>query len=246
MLTKVYNDSDSESVVISRSLTLFHAGEVYDYLDDEGEVVIMQPIAKKFIILNTRSNLKTEISFAEIEKMLMVADDETEKHLRTLAQEPHDEKLYQRIRFYQEPRMNHSVDVQSKQLKLTSPYISYKVDFHNEHPEEYVRKYLDFADWVKKLNYVRHPIDTSYRARLELNKKMRLIKALPLKVEMTADSGRGEIKLRSEHQIYWKLNNNDREMINQWNSRAKSESVRTIPVEQYQQNLHASRLKRRS
>ncbi|MCA9041143.1 MAG: hypothetical protein KDA65_12395 [Planctomycetaceae bacterium] len=241
MLTKVYDDSHPEKPVISRSLTLFHAGEVYDYLDDAGEVIIMQPIRKKFVILNTRADTKTEITFAQIEKMLELADDETKKHLDNLASQPHDKELFQRIMFYQEPVFQRSVDVQEKQLKLTSSYLSYLVDFHNDRPEEYVRKYLDFADWVKKLNYVRHPIDTSYRARLELNNRMRSIKALPLTVRMTANTGIGEIKLRSEHQIQWKLNDMDRDRINLWNSQIKSDNTQMITIEQYQKNLHASR-----
>ena len=92
--------------------------------------------------------------------------------------------------------------------------MNYIVDYHNDRPEEYVRKYLDFADWVKKLNYVRHPIDTAYRARLELNNRMREINALPLTIRMTAHTALGEVQLRSDHQITWKPNDMHRQMIN--------------------------------
>ncbi|QDU82737.1 hypothetical protein Pla110_44990 [Polystyrenella longa] len=241
MYTKVYDDSLLDRPVVSRSLTMFHAGEVYDYLDGVGEVIIMQPIRKKFVILNLRSEIQTEISFAEIENMLQMADDETTNFLKKLANEPHDEQLYRRIRFYQEPHFSRSVDVQEKQLKLTSPYLTYSVNFHNDRPEEYVRKYLDFADWVKKLNYVRHPIDTSYRARVELNNRMRSIQALPLTIQLTANTGAGEVKLRSEHHIDWKLNQMHKEKINLWNQKIKSNETRSISIAQYQQNLHAQR-----
>ena len=42
--------------VLVRSLMLFHAGKVYDYIDSANEVTMFEPVHRRFTILNLREN----------------------------------------------------------------------------------------------------------------------------------------------------------------------------------------------
>ena len=73
---------------MARSLTLFHAGKVYDYMenigmDDIGEVVILDPIHNRFVILNS-NYLATRVEFGELRQYLNVGEHEAELYLQEL------------------------------------------------------------------------------------------------------------------------------------------------------------------
>ncbi|MGH7199902.1 MAG: hypothetical protein ACREJB_04815, partial [Planctomycetaceae bacterium] len=51
--TRVYDASTTgeEPAVVTRSLSLFHAGKVYDYIDTLGEVTVFEPAQDRVHIL---------------------------------------------------------------------------------------------------------------------------------------------------------------------------------------------------
>ena len=55
--------------VVARSLTIFHAGRVFDWLKTAGEVTIFEPAHQRFVIFNGRKLIKTTIDFKEIDRM---------------------------------------------------------------------------------------------------------------------------------------------------------------------------------
>src|SRR5688572_4319236 len=72
--------SSAKPEVIGRSLTLFHAGKVYDYMEDVGEVVILEPINNRFVILGS-NYLASRVDQAELQQFLKVARREAEAYL---------------------------------------------------------------------------------------------------------------------------------------------------------------------
>lgn len=59
--------------LLSKSMTLFHAGKVYDYLESAEETVIHEPAQSRFLV-NRRHNLATEITHDEIRRYLGLAN----------------------------------------------------------------------------------------------------------------------------------------------------------------------------
>ena len=52
--TTVSEIRDGEaSRTVGSSLTLFHGGKVYDYLEDAGELVVLEPQDNRFTLLNS-------------------------------------------------------------------------------------------------------------------------------------------------------------------------------------------------
>src|SRR5687767_2243382 len=69
--TKVYDAGAAQNVrpsVIGSSLSLFHAGKVYDHVENqhESEVIIFEPAHQRFTILSTSRSLATTVHFDEI------------------------------------------------------------------------------------------------------------------------------------------------------------------------------------
>jgi hypothetical protein len=58
-------DRSPQPRVLSRSLSLMHAGKVYDSIDALGEVTIFDPAERRFTILNTKHTLAASVSFDE-------------------------------------------------------------------------------------------------------------------------------------------------------------------------------------
>ena len=77
--TKVYDETAvaggnaPDTSVVARSLTLFHAGRVYDYMQSLGEVTIYEPMQDRFTILNTLRQLSTVVHTDEIKHLMQTA-----------------------------------------------------------------------------------------------------------------------------------------------------------------------------
>ena len=56
-------DGQVNETRLSSSVTLFHNGRVYDYVESADEVIIFEPTARRFTILNTARELVTTADF---------------------------------------------------------------------------------------------------------------------------------------------------------------------------------------
>ena len=52
--------------MVSSSLSLCHNGRIYDYVDAADEVVMFDPVERRFTILNNSRGLSTTLTFDEI------------------------------------------------------------------------------------------------------------------------------------------------------------------------------------
>lgn len=237
--TSVHDDSHPEKPVVSRSVTLFHAGMVYDYLENLREVVILQPTRRTIVLINLNTDVVTEVNYDEILRYQEMASRKMDEYLEEVVKGKHDEQEIQRLRFQQHPQFNHSVDVQDKKLKLDSPFMKYSVRFESDRPEEYARRYYDYADWIKRLNYVMNPSRAAPAARLKLNEKLRSINALPLEVSYDAEWKELPDHYRSVHIYRWKLDHSYRNMIHDWNAKISDPAMHHVGLQEYQKNFLA-------
>lgn len=252
--TQVYNEGsvatrpDQRPPVIARSLTLFHAGKVYDYIDSVGELTIFEPAHHRFTILNGTHEpvLATVVTFDEIRQILKVGHKETEDYVERLQQQgdPISRKVIEPLRFQLAPKFEEHYDSAKHRLQLTSSSFRYDVQCAEVESPETVETYLHYADWAAQLNYVLHPQALFPAPRLALNDTLRKHNVVPVAVELRADFER-RLHLRAEHQLHWDFNAKDRSDINHWESLLKGKKIRFVPLREYQQSLLAGQMTNR-
>lgn len=226
---------------ISHSLTLFHAGKVYDYMEETGEVVIFEPVHHRFVILS-KEFTATEVPFAELNHFLDAARTDSLNYLKMvqLKGNPNADRLNALVRFQLDPTFQEQEDSETQSLELKSDHITYSVKTARIESTQYVRQYLDYTDWAARLNFVLRPNSTYPEARLKLNDALRRLEVLPTQVDLQLQTAE-PVRYRAEHQFAWEFLSVDRSHISQWERSLRSDKVRWIPFQQYQQQAVAQR-----
>lgn len=245
--TKVYDAAAAQNLrptVIGGSLSLFHAGKVYDHVENqnESEVIIFEPALKQFTILSTSRSLATTVHFDEINHKLKVARNVTEQHLQTLVTQspPVARETMEKVQFPIDPNFQTTLDPQGNSLRCESEHLTYSVRLADVEEPKTSEVYLNYADWMARLNYVLHPHALFPEPRLALNGVLRTTGKMPVEVELISDIGM-PIHLRAEHQIHWKLDATDRSLIHEWESLLKSNQTRHVTFQEYQRSMLISR-----
>lgn len=234
----------SSPKVLSHSLTLFHAGKVYDYMEEAGEVVIYEPVHHRFVILG-KNFVAAEVPFTEVNHSLESTRTETTRMLDQLRQQADDKsmRVASLIQFQLEPAFKTSWDESHQRLTMAADPLQYSVRTAKIESPQFVRQYLDYADWTARLNFVLRPNAAFPAARLQLNESLRQEELLPTQVDLQLRQvQRAEpMRLRAEHQFSWEFQSVDRRHINHWERQLRSNEVRWITFYEYQQQLVAER-----
>lgn len=238
VLTVIYDASNSDDTPVASSLTLFHAGKAYDYIDAIGELIISEPVHNRFTLFNIRGGMATTAEFDQIMQMQSVARKAIEDHLQEIEQTQGSatDKLAQQLRFQLEPRFHETYDPGRKMLSLSSPFALYDVLCADDRQPEIVEAYLQYADWMCRLNYVLHPQSMPPEVRLRLNERLREHGLFPVQVRLQSAIAPAR-DLRAEHRIRWELVGNDRDLIHEWELRLGRESTRRVTLREYQQAI---------
>lgn len=226
---------EHEPVAVARTLSLFHAGKVYDSIPAIDEVIIFDPGNRRFTILNVERTLATIVDFEKLQDMLALAREATQQHIAEIesSASPDAKNKLEPLRFQLAPGFDEQYDPQRGRIILSSPRFRYVARCADDQPAETVTSYLRYADWMCRLNYVLHPNVLLPELRLELNDALRRRKLLPYEVELQADVGVA-IHLRAEHRIHWKLFKTDRSLIHHWESMIANDEVRFVTFREYQ------------
>ncbi|MDA0282764.1 MAG: hypothetical protein O3B13_09675 [Planctomycetota bacterium] len=224
--------------VVARSLTIFHAGRVFDWLETAGEVTIFEEAHERFVIFNGRKLIATKVDFKEIERRLASAHDETSNHaVRLLTRDDRDAKsIATSLKFQLNPNFKHSFQQSTLQLDLDSPQLEYHVSCGTTPISEAVDAYLNYADWTAKLNHVMHPRSLYPAPRLQLNESLRKHNVLPVKVQLRVEFDR-PIVLQADHRFAWQLEKIDRESIQFWEAKLHDESLQWLSFHDYQRAI---------
>lgn len=226
-----------DPVQLSYSLTLFHGGRVYDYMPDVGEVVIFEPIHNRFIILG-KNYAATEVSFAEINHFLESAQSEAVEYIEELSADPDPQAAAKAaaMRFQLSPEFQETFSEAVGELRLRGTELEYRVETQAVEASNVVNRYLEYADWAKRLNFVLHRNSSLPEARLKLNKSLRERKLLPKSVELTMHLN-PPVKFRADHRFAEQFQSADRRLISQWERTLHSDQIRWMTFREYQQNL---------
>lgn len=226
------------------SLTIFHAGKVYDYVESAEETVIYESVHSRFLVISKRHGMATEISQDEVRRYLELA----KSHARELIGEWQREGTARRaaiaaLEFQLLPEFEVEADDKAKSLSLISPQLRYDVKYAPAPSPEIVEAYLKSADWTAQLNAVLHPHALLPGPRMRLNEELRSRGVLPEQVDLQIYSD-PPIHLRATHQWQWKLNPFDRQFIDQRERELRRGELKPIPFVEFQrETLTAQRKK---
>lgn len=226
---------------LSSSVTLFHNGRVYDYVESADEVIIFEPTARRFTILNTARELVTTADFDEIRHLMESRRKESHRYLKELAQSGRQdsEKIASGLRFQLDPEFQSEFDSAAGQLKMTSASWKYFVHTHAWEDSDQVQEYLHYADWIAQLNYILHPASMFPEPRMELNRKLSDLGRMPTSVRLDLRP-QESLVLRATHKFIAQLTADDRHLIQVWDSLAQDDSLRRLSLRSYQEAVLVS------
>jgi len=225
---------------VGRSITLFHAGRIYDYMESIGEVVVVEPAENRLVILSVNgNNLATSLHFSELKRFLKVAAADMEKRLGDLRLEnAQNDGRPDALQFQLQPEFNESYDPATRTLSLSSSLLRYEVETASSERPSVVTEYLQYADWAARLNFVLHSGSLYPEPRLALNQSLRERQLLPTEVRLLLD-GAVPLQLKAEHKYEWSLGSIDRSMIRRCDQDRTAETTRWVNFRQFQRR-HAA------
>lgn len=232
------NASVDQAPVVVRSLMLFHAGKVYDYIEPAREVTVFEPAHKRFTVLNARRQLCTELTQDEIRQFLGLAEEEATKRMENLAEEttPSSRKALEVLRFQFQPDFAVNYDEAKFHLTMTGDNCQYIVDGVQPPSADVLDQYLHVADWLAQFNSVLHPQSMFPAPRMKLNQELRKRELLPLTVVLKTNTS-PPLHLQAQHKWAWTFEKKDRQMIDEWDKQLRDPNLRVMPFRQFQQEV---------
>lgn len=186
---RVYSGDGKEPV--SRSLTVFHQGFVYDFLQEPAESIVFDKAAARFTILDDTRRIRSELSTALLDSFTQKLRERSAKHRDPL------------MSFFANPVFEEFYDPTRGELKLQSPLVNYRVMITVADNPAMAAQYREFSDWSAELNAILNPGSRPPLARLKLNSAISLHECLPREVILTivspGDQNRAPGSVRSEH-----------------------------------------------
>ncbi len=242
VVTTIRDLSVGEDVRGISTLTLFRHRKVYDYIAEMGEVIIYEPGANRFTILNTRRGMATSLNFDEIKHLLKKRQPRVEQYVAGLRAnaDPVAADVEASLQFQLNPKFEESWDGGKNELTLRSPKCSYRVRCAEQESPEQATQYLAYADWMARLNSILHPAAMFPEPRIALNSSLRRRRRLPQTVELSSSLD-GKLHLEASHRIAFKLEDTDRHRITGWESALSSPRVSRVSFKDYQRAILASR-----
>jgi hypothetical protein len=227
-----------ETQEMSRSVTLFHAGKTYDFIQDLAELVVFDPSHDRFTLLNTRQPRATQVHVDEINRMLQIGRQALLDHVKTLraSGKPDSPDMIDAILFQFNPQFDESISQTNRGplLDLRSKYFHYQVLGASPPTPAHGEAYLNYADWIIRLNYVLNPGKTLPEQRIKLDAALRRAQLIPVEVTF---GDTNSVQVRARHRIYWDLNERDRELIRQWDGLLMRPDLKRVSFQDYQRSL---------
>jgi hypothetical protein len=192
----VYVEGQSEPV--SRGVTIFQDGLVYDFLNEPRECIIFDKAQRRFILLNSARRVRSEISMDDIEGFV-------NRVKQRLAGHPNSG-----VRWLADPEFEESFDAATGELTLKSPAITYQAQVQGTDPAVSAQ-YHEFSDWYVRYNLAQDPKSRPPFPRMMLNDAIDRHQGIAKEVHLTSTRGSTGTtsKVTSRHQITMKLDSAD-------------------------------------
>jgi hypothetical protein len=244
--TSVYDLNQAQ--LLERTMTLFHASRTYDYINSLGELSVFDAARGQFELVNTRQRRAAIVHVDEINRMLQMGRASLSDLAKKLAADnrPASQPMIEQLQFQFHPAFQETLsqDKEGPRLDLQSKYFHYQVLCATPPTPAYAQVYLNYTDWVCRLNYVLNPGGILPDQRIEVNQTLRKMNAVPIEVTFLGGSG-NTIGTRAMHRMYWELNDKDRDLIREWDAMLASRSLKKLSFLEYQKALLGSLTSRR-
>lgn len=197
--TDVFVEKQKEPV--AEFLTIFYGNTIYDYLISEPqEVTVFDMSRGRFVLLDPKRSVKTEITTTEIELF--------GQQLRERAM-PRDAAFFH-------PQLTYTHDEQTGWHRWESEKLTYRAKGITPKFPEAAQRYRVFADWYAQLSAMR-PGNLPPYGRLELNKVLAEKKLVPEEIERTVTLATvfpaRKLEARTHHLFHWILSEQDQRRI---------------------------------
>jgi hypothetical protein len=232
---------------LMQSVTLFHANKTYDFIPHLGELIIFDPSHGQFTLVSTRQKRMAEVHLDEINRKLGIARRALNDHVQMLqAETKPNESAIEQILFQFNPTFEKSIVQTSAgpEIKLQSKFFTYQVLGAAAPTSTHAFVYLNYADWICRLNYVLNPGGILPDQRLALDAALREAKLVPVDVNFTIAGGQSP-SVRAMHHIYWELNERDRALVREWDGLLTRGELKKVSFPDYQKSLLMSQTSRR-
>jgi hypothetical protein len=204
---------------VARSLTLFHEGVAWDFLelpdeaaaaDDEGmrlvEIVLHDPARERVVVIDPVNRRKTEIPLIRLERLSVSLG----KWARAS-----DDRL---VRWAGGPDFTSGLREEEGRLELAGPRVRYTVSHAAADSPEAAATYRRFADTAILLKALLHPGGIPPFPRLAINRRLEAAAAIPAEVTLEIDArlavvAGGPDRLASVHKTHPRLLSADHRLI---------------------------------
>lgn len=208
---------------VTQSVTLFHAGVVYDFIRRPAELMIYDPRAELFTLLDPQRRVRTALRKDDLAAFC--------QQLRRWAENQRDPA----VRFSANPQFQVQFDEARGTLSASSAWLSYRVVGRVTDEHEMLRQYNQFADGSAQINALLNPGSRLPFPRLALNQHLAQRAILPEQVELTISSSGNNapkhITLRSEHR--WNRTLGEADLARIRDVRQWLVDFKPVPLSQY-------------
>jgi hypothetical protein len=216
---------------VSRTVTIFADGKVYDFMLDTQEIVIYNEQDGSFTLINISKDSKgvqtvltKQLIDQAIERLMQRATNEKDP----------------RTQFLYNPKFAPlEQDAMTGQLIFKSPWLTYRVKTKLG-GFKMAKRYYRFADAYARLNTITSPGGRPPFARMLVNKTLGESSMLPQTILLTngEESDPKAARFRSEHRYEMKLEKSSQERIEKVKESLKN--LKVVPLEEYMTLLESS------
>lgn len=188
-----------------KSSTVFYDDLVFDFVGDNGEIVVYSFTEKKFALLDPLRRLRTELELDEIERFL--------ERIRPILREKNDKF----VNFMLKP--DFEVSQKENEFFFQSKFIDYHIATRVIDDPKVAEAYFLFTNALGKLNVYMNPGAVTPFARLEANKQLQDDARFPEKI-VTDVYPKGKtiftktVHITNEATLVWRLSERDKNRVN--------------------------------
>lgn len=205
--------ADGGAAPVARSLTLFHEGVAWDFLEPVasgtaagGEIVLHDPARERLLVIDPARHLKTQVELIRLERLSV----SLAKWARSS-----DDRL---VRWAGGPDFSTGLTETDARLDLVGPRVKYAVAHEPAPSPEAAEEYRRFADTAILLKALLQPGGIPPFPRLALNERLADAGAIPSEVRLEIDPrlaviGARTERLRCVHRLHPRLLSGDLERI---------------------------------
>lgn len=195
-----------DEIVKIQSSTIFSENQVFDFIGENGEIIIYDRQGERFSLIDPIHRVRTELLQSDIDQFMVNINDQLTRK---------GDRFYL---FMLHPEFSIARRDELGEILFQSKWIDYTVETRRFEDERLVRDYFDFSNAYSLLNVYLNPGTLTPLARIKVNETLCEEKRFPAKITLSVYP-KGKwlfakmIQYQSEHQLVRRLTESDRGKI---------------------------------